>query len=74
MPKGVQDAITIKSIYEDGIFKVGKDKYLSHISLLILIMRLPVKKIKKQYSWNIQNFLTLLIVEQPQRSQLIIED
>ena len=27
MPKGVQDAITIKSIYENGIFKVGKDKY-----------------------------------------------
>ena len=27
VPKGVQDAIPIKVIYEDGIFKVGKDKY-----------------------------------------------
>lgn len=27
VPKGVQDAIPIKAIYEDGIFKVGKDKY-----------------------------------------------
>ena len=27
IPKGVQDVIPIKAIYEDGIFKVGKDKY-----------------------------------------------
>lgn len=27
VPKGVQDAIPIKTIYEEGIFKVGKDKY-----------------------------------------------
>lgn len=27
VPKGVQDVIPIKVIYEDGIFKVGKDKY-----------------------------------------------
>ena len=27
VPKGVQDVIPIKAIYDDGIFKVGKDKY-----------------------------------------------
>ena len=27
VPKGVQDVIPIKVIYDDGIFKVGKDKY-----------------------------------------------
>lgn len=27
VPKGVQDIIPVKTIYEDGIFKVGKDKF-----------------------------------------------
>ena len=27
VPKGVQDVIPIKVIYDDGIFKIGKDKY-----------------------------------------------
>ena len=27
VPKGVQDVIPIKAIYDDGIFKVSKDKY-----------------------------------------------
>lgn len=27
VPKGIQDAIPITAIYDDGIFKVGKDKY-----------------------------------------------
>lgn len=27
VPKGVQDCIPIYAIYDDGIFKVGKDKY-----------------------------------------------
>ncbi len=27
VPKGVQDVIPIKAIYDDGIFKVGKDKF-----------------------------------------------
>lgn len=27
VPKGVQEVIPIKAIYEDGIFQVGKDKY-----------------------------------------------
>ena len=35
VPKGVQDVIPVKAIYDDGIFKVGKDMFLSliHISL-----------------------------------------
>ena len=27
VPKGVQDVIPIKAIYDDGIFLVGKDKF-----------------------------------------------
>ncbi len=27
VPKGVQDVIPIKAIFDDGIFQVGKDKY-----------------------------------------------
>jgi hypothetical protein len=27
VPKGVQDCIPITAIYDDGIFRVGKDKY-----------------------------------------------
>lgn len=28
VPKGVQDCIPITAIYDDGIFRVGKDKYI----------------------------------------------
>ena len=27
VPKGVQDVIPVATIFDDGIFKVGKDKY-----------------------------------------------
>ncbi len=27
IPKGVQDVIPVAAIFDDGIFKVGKDKY-----------------------------------------------
>lgn len=27
VPRGVQDVIPIKAIFDDGIFQVGKDKY-----------------------------------------------
>ncbi len=27
VPKGVQDCIPISAIYDDGIFRVGRDKY-----------------------------------------------
>ena len=27
VPKGVQDCIPIYAIYDDGIFRVGRDKY-----------------------------------------------
>ena len=27
IPKGVQDIIPVQAIYDDGVFKVGKDKY-----------------------------------------------
>lgn len=27
VPKGVQDVIPVKAIYDDGIFQVGRDKF-----------------------------------------------
>ena len=27
VPRGVQDCIPVRTIYDDGIFKVGKDKF-----------------------------------------------
>ena len=27
IPKGVQDVIPISALYDDGIFRIGKDKY-----------------------------------------------
>lgn len=30
VPKGVQDCIPVTAIYDDGIFRVGKDKYSKH--------------------------------------------
>ena len=32
VPKGVQDCIPIYAIYDDGIFRVGKDKYSKSIN------------------------------------------
>ena len=32
IPKGVQDIIPVKKIYEDGIFQVGKTSSLNHIN------------------------------------------
>ena len=33
VPKGVQDCIPITAIYDDGIFRVGKDKYSKSLKL-----------------------------------------
>lgn len=35
VPKGVQDCIPITAIYDDGIFRVGKDKYSKQSSAMI---------------------------------------
>ena len=31
VPKGVQDCIPVTAIYDDGVFRVGKDLSLIHI-------------------------------------------
>ncbi len=33
VPKGVQDVIPVAAIFDDGIFKVGKDKYSKTLPL-----------------------------------------
>ena len=52
VPKGVQDCIPITAIYDDGIFRVGKDKYSKSFKFTVV-------KIKKQCSLNIRNFSIL---------------
>ena len=34
VPKGVQDVIPVKAIYDDGIFQVGRDKFTRSSSSL----------------------------------------
>ena len=72
VPKGVQDVIPIKVIYDDGIFKVNTRSSVNPLSLQTLIMLLLAVKIRKLCFWNTQNFLTLLTVALPQRSLSII--
>lgn len=48
VPKGVQDVIPIKAIYDDGIFQVGKDMPNGQIKRCFYALR-PVCKTKSEY-------------------------
>ncbi len=54
VPKGVQDVIPVVAIFDDGIFKVGKDKYSK--TYRILTMQWRAVRIRKRCSLNIPNF------------------
>ena len=57
VPKGVQDVIPVVAISDDGIFKVGKDKYSKTYRFTdINTMQWQVVKIRKRCSLNIPNF------------------
>ena len=51
VPKGVQDVIPVAAIFDDGIFKVGKDKYSKTYRFTWRAVR-----IRKRCSLNIPNF------------------
>lgn len=50
VPKGVQDVIPIKAIYDDGIFQVGKDISYSYICFFQTAL-------KEEYSSQKQSLL-----------------
>ena len=55
VPKGVQDVIPVAAIFDDGIFKVGKDKY-SKTYRFTDIMQWRAVRIRKRCFLNIPNF------------------
>ena len=56
VPKGVQDVIPVAAIFDDGIFKVGKDKYSKTYRFTDITMQWQVVRIRKRCSLNIPNF------------------
>ena len=74
VPKGVQDCIPVTAIYDDGIFRVGKDKYSKSFKFTDINYAVASQKIKKRCSLSIRNYLTLLTVEQPQNSLSTTDD
>ena len=42
VPRGVQDVIPIKAIYDDGIFQVGRDKFSNLFKGLSFIFRTAI--------------------------------
>ena len=57
VPKGVQDCIPITAIYDDGIFRVGKDKYSKSFKFTDINFAV---RTRKQCSLNTPSFSTLL--------------
>lgn len=53
VPKGVQDVIPIKAIYDDGIFQVGKDKFSNLSSFLgVIITTIAIGIFVASYFWG----------------------
>ena len=63
VPKGVQDCIPITAIYDDGIFRVGKDKYSKSFKFTDINYAVASVRIRKQCSLNTPSFSTLLTAE-----------
>ena len=57
VPKGVQDVIPIKAIYDDGIFQVGKDKFSKSFKFTDInyaVAMLPQMTGRQRYSVFVQ--------------------
>ena len=63
VPKGVQDCIPITAIYDDGIFRVGKDKYSKSFKFTDINFAVASREDKERCSLNIPSFSTLLTAE-----------
>ena len=67
VPKGVQDVIPVKAIYDDGIFKVGKDKYSKTYKFTDINYAVASREDKRRCSLNTPSCSILLTAER-QRS------
>lgn len=55
VPKSVQQAIPIRKIWPDGIFR-WRASILGHSGLRISTIPLPVKRTRRKCSWTTLNF------------------
>ncbi|WP_195421444.1 VirB4-like conjugal transfer ATPase, CD1110 family [Faecalicatena contorta] len=60
VPKGVQDAIPIQTIYPDGIFKVGRNKYAKTYKFTDINYEVASHEDKKGMFWNYSDILNSL--------------
>ena len=60
MPKRVQDAIPIQTVYLDGIFKVGRSKYAKTYKFTDINYEVASHEDKKGMFWNYSDILNSL--------------
>ena len=60
VPKGVQDVIPITAIYDDGIFRVGKDKFTKTFKFTDIIVNA-----KNDFNFPNQQFRAFWINNHP---------
>lgn len=60
VPKGVQDAIPIQTVYPDGIFKVGRNKYAKTYKFKDINYEVASHEDKKGMFWNYSDILNSL--------------
>lgn len=60
VPKGVQDAIPIQTVYPDGIFKVGRNKYAKTYKFTDINYEVASHEDKKGMFWNYSDILNSL--------------
>lgn len=68
VPKEVQDCIPICAIYDDGIFRVGRDKYSKTFKFTDINYDVASREDKEAMFLNIPNCLTLWIAVLQQNS------
>lgn len=71
VPKGVQDVIPVAAIFDDGIFKVGKDKYSKTYRFTDINYAVASREDKEAMFLEYSELLNSLIVVQRQKSQSI---
>lgn len=60
VPKGVQDAIPIQTVYPDGIFRVGRNKYAKTYKFTDINYEVASHEDKKGMFWNYSDILNSL--------------
>ena len=68
VPRGVQDVIPIKAIFDDGIFQVGRDKFSKTYKFSDINYAVASREDKE--AMNIRSCSTALTAVQPPRSPL----